>query len=40
MLEPEHNVFATVAAFLMPILMKRNEHIPNTAEAKTAAAAG
>ena len=38
MLEPEHNVFATVAVFLMPILMKRNEHIPNTAEAKTAAA--
>ncbi len=37
MLEPEHNVFAAVAAFLMPILMKRNEHIPNTTEAKTAA---
>jgi ubiquinone biosynthesis protein len=40
MLEPEHNVFATVAMFLMPILMKRNEHIPNTAEAKSAAATG
>jgi ubiquinone biosynthesis protein len=40
MLEPEHNVFATVAIFLMPILMKRNEHIPNTSEAKTAAATG
>jgi ubiquinone biosynthesis protein len=39
MLEPDHNVFATVAAFLMPILMKRNEHIPDTAEAKTAASA-
>ncbi len=38
MLEPEHNVFATVAMFLMPILMKRNELIPNTVEAKTAAA--
>ena len=37
MLEPEHNVFAAVAVFLMPILMKRNEHIPNTTEAKTAA---
>ncbi|MBL9012541.1 MAG: AarF/ABC1/UbiB kinase family protein [Myxococcales bacterium] len=40
MLEPEHNVFGAVAAFLMPILMKRNEHIPQTAEAKAAAAAG
>ncbi len=38
MLEPDHNVFATVAVFLMPILMKRNEHIPNTNEAKTASA--
>ena len=37
MLEPEHNVFAAVAQFLMPILMKRNEHIPDTAEAKRAA---
>ena len=37
MLEPEHNVFGAVAAFLMPILMKRNEHIPQTAEAKAAA---
>lgn len=37
MLEPEHNVFNTVAAFLLPILMKRNEHIPDTAEAKQAA---
>ena len=39
MLEPEHNVFAAVAQFLMPILMKRNEHIPQTAEAKRAGAA-
>lgn len=38
MLEPEHNVFGAVAQFLMPILMKRNEHIPQTAEAKAAAA--
>jgi len=36
MLEPEHNVFGAVAQFLMPILMKRNEHIPQTAEAKAA----
>ncbi len=37
MLEPEHNVFSTVAQFLLPILMKRNEHIPKTAEAQAAA---
>ncbi|MBA3452310.1 MAG: hypothetical protein H0T42_04345, partial [Deltaproteobacteria bacterium] len=37
MLEPSHNVFGAVAQFLMPILMKRNEHIPVTAEAKAAA---
>jgi ubiquinone biosynthesis protein len=37
MLEPEHNVFGAVAVYLMPILMRRNEHIPNTAEAKRAA---
>ena len=40
MLEPEHNVFGAVAQFLLPILMHRKEHIPDTAEAKTAAAAG
>ena len=40
MLEPEHNVFGAVAQFLLPILMRRNEHIPDTAEAKTAAATG
>lgn len=39
MLEPEHNVFGAVAVYLMPILMKRNEHIPDTAEAKAAATA-
>ena len=38
MLEPEHNVFGAIAQYLLPILMKRNEHIPDTAEAKTAAA--
>jgi ubiquinone biosynthesis protein len=39
MLEPEHNVFGAVAAYLFPILMRRNEHIPNTDEAKRAAQA-
>ncbi|HEV7553875.1 MAG TPA: AarF/UbiB family protein [Kofleriaceae bacterium] len=39
MLEPESNVFGAVAQFLIPILMKRNEHIPDTAEAKAAATA-
>jgi len=38
MLEPAHNVFGAVAQFLMPILMKRNEHIPLTAEARAAQA--
>jgi ubiquinone biosynthesis protein len=38
MLEPEHNVFGAVAMYLMPILMKRNEHIPDTAEARAAKA--
>jgi ubiquinone biosynthesis protein len=38
--EPDHNVFGAVATFLLPILMKRNEHIPDTAEAKTAAVTG
>ena len=36
MLEPQHNIFGAVAQFLMPILMKRNESIPQTAEAKAA----
>jgi len=39
MLEPDHNVFNTVAQFLLPILMKRNEHIPDTELAKAAATA-
>src|SRR6185503_6835851 len=30
MLEPEHNVFTAVAQFLLPILMKRNESVPET----------
>jgi len=37
MLEPEHNVFATVAQFLVPILVKRNLALPGT-EAKAAGA--
>lgn len=39
MLEPEHNVFGAVAQYLIPILMKRQELIPDTTEAKTAAVA-
>ena len=39
MLEPQHNVFGSLATFLMPILMKRNEHIPDTAEARRAVTA-
>ena len=34
MLEPEHNVFGAVAQFLIPILMKRNEKVPDTARGK------
>jgi ubiquinone biosynthesis protein len=34
MLEPEHNVFATIAAHLVPILIRRNERVPDTAEAR------
>jgi ubiquinone biosynthesis protein len=40
MLDPSHNVFATVAQFLIPILMKRNERVPDTAEARAARATG
>jgi ubiquinone biosynthesis protein len=40
MLEPEHNIFATIAQFLIPILMKRNEHVPDTDEAHAARADG
>ena len=36
MLDPAHNVFATVAQFLIPILMRRNERVPDTAEARAA----
>jgi ubiquinone biosynthesis protein len=39
MLEPDHNVFGAVAQFLVPILMRRNEHVPDTLEAKAAASA-
>jgi len=39
MLEPSHNIFTTLAQFLIPILMKRNEHVPDTPEAKAAASA-
>jgi ubiquinone biosynthesis protein len=38
MLEPDHNVFGAVAQFLIPILMRRQEHVPNTVEAKRAGA--
>ena len=38
MLEPENNIWREVATFLIPILMKRNEHIPQTAEARAATA--
>ncbi len=39
MLEPEHNIFSTLAMYLIPVLMKRNEVVPDTAEAKKAVAA-
>jgi ubiquinone biosynthesis protein len=38
MLEPDHNVFGAIAQYLLPILMKRQEHIPDTVEAKAASA--
>ncbi len=37
MLEPDRNVFGAVATYLMPILMRRKEHIPDTVEARRAA---
>ena len=40
MLEPEHNAFGSVATFLIPILMKRNEKVPDTDEARAARATG
>jgi ubiquinone biosynthesis protein len=39
MLEPEHNVFAAVAMYLIPILQKRNEKVPDTVEARAARSA-
>jgi ubiquinone biosynthesis protein len=36
MLEPEHNVFNSLARYLMPVLMRRNEKVPDTAEARAA----
>jgi len=36
MLEPGHNVFGAVAMYLIPILMKRNEKVPDTDEARAA----
>lgn len=38
MLEPEHNVFGAVAQYLIPILMRRNERVPDTDEARAARA--
>lgn len=37
MLEPDNNIWPEVGKFLIPILMKRNERVPDTAEAKAAA---
>jgi ubiquinone biosynthesis protein len=34
MLEPEHNVFTTLAQHLIPILVRRNEHVPDTEESR------
>jgi len=36
MLEPGHNVFGAVAMYLIPILQKRNEKVPDTREARAA----
>jgi ubiquinone biosynthesis protein len=36
MLDPDVNVFAHVAKYLLPILMKRNEHVPETDAARAA----
>lgn len=36
MLEPDHNVFNSVARYLMPVLMRRNEKVPDTDEARAA----
>ena len=39
MLEPEHNIFSTLAQYLIPVLIKRNERVPETDEARRAGAA-
>ena len=36
MLEPGHNVFSAIAQFLIPILSRRNERVPETEEARAA----
>jgi hypothetical protein len=36
LLDPSRNVFADVAAYLVPILMKRDEQVPETDEAASA----
>lgn len=38
MLEPEHDIFSTIAQHLIPILVKRNEHVPDTDVARAARA--
>lgn len=38
MLEPDHNIFSTIAQHLIPILVKRNEHVPDTDAARAARA--
>jgi ubiquinone biosynthesis protein len=38
MLEPEHNVFTAIAQYLIPILTRRNETVPDTEEARRARA--
>jgi len=38
MLEPDNNIWPEVGRFLIPILMKRNERVPDTKEAKAATA--
>jgi ubiquinone biosynthesis protein len=38
MLQPDHNVWGDLAQFLVPILIRRNEHVPDTPEARAATA--
>lgn len=40
LLDPEADIFAALARFLIPILMKRNERVPDTVEAKRATGYG